>query len=68
MQTSDQKSTNGLGRRMRNRAQVIRILNASASSRKSSQWLSDVVERKRKDEGKTLEKPIDESAFAVMGR
>jgi hypothetical protein len=53
---------------MRKSAQVIRTLKARASSRKSSQCVRLVVFKKRKDEGKTLGKPIDERPFSVIGR
>jgi len=68
MHTSDQKRTIGFGRRTRNKAQVTRIFKARASSRRSSQWDKEVVERKRKEEGKTPGKPIDVSPFAIIGR
>lgn len=60
MQNMAQKTMIGFGRRTMNRRQLESTLNASAGSRKSVQWVRDVVGANRNAIGNIVGKPIDD--------
>ena len=66
--TRHQKVTIGFGRKTRKIRAVIRMLNASAGLRRSSQCVRDVVGRNWKGSGKMVGKPMEVSPCAVRGR